>query len=400
MPRRPGISPVCCRAIGGTRIGIIGLQQGMNRVEQRCTFPPSPSPWPRIAPADAGFDAAALDAAVQFAATHETPWPRDLRAQLEAGHFEQPPFNEILGPIRPRGASNGLILRHGRMVASWGDTRQVDFTFSVAKSYLSLLAGIAVADKLIAALDDPVASTVDDGGFDGPHNGAITWRHLLQQTSEWEGVLFGKSDVIDRNRSLALEGKGRKGDARLLRPPGMFWEYNDVRVNRLALALLRRFRRPLPEVFSERIMQPICASSEWLWHGYRTSMVEIDGRMIESVSVGTHWGGGVEIHAEDQARIGLLMLTRGEWDGVRLLPEDWITESLKPCPLNLNYGLMWWLNTGGARYPSAPPSSFAALGAGGNLTWIDPEHDIVVVLRWTDPASVDPFLRLLMAAIQ
>ena len=201
------------------------------------------------------------------------------------------------------------------MVAHWGDTRQVDFTFSVAKSYLSLLAGIAVADGLIAELDEPVGRTVDDGGFDGPHNGAITWRHLLQQTSEWEGTLFGKSDIVDRNRNLAVEGKGRKGDARPLRPPGTFWEYNDVRVNRLALALLRRFRRPLPEVFAERIMRPIGASSDWSWHGYRTSMVEIDGRMIESVSGGSHWGGGIAIHAEDQARIGLLMLRRGAWEG-------------------------------------------------------------------------------------
>jgi CubicO group peptidase (beta-lactamase class C family) len=363
------------------------------------SLPSHPEPWPGATPADAGFDVAMLDEAVRFAAAHETPWPRDLRAHIEAGFFEPPPFNEILGPIRARGAPNGLILRHGAVVASWGDTRQVDFTFSVAKSYLSLLAGVAVADGLIAELDDPVAASVDDGGFDGPHNGAITWRHLLQQTSEWEGTLFGKSDVIDRNRNLAMEGKGRKGDARLLRPPGMFWEYNDVRVNRLALALLRRFRRPLPEVFAEHIMKPIGASSDWRWHGYRTSSVEIDGRMIESVSGGSHWGGGVEIHAEDQARIGQLMLQRGEWGGARILSEDWVTESLKPCALNPNYGFLWWLNTAQTRYPSASRDSFAAVGAGGNLTWIDPGHDIVAVLRWTDPASVDQFLRLLMAAI-
>ena len=222
-----------------------------------------------------------VDGVIDFALSHETPWPRDLRAHLEAGFFEPPPDNELLGSIHPRGGPNGLILRGGSMVAHWGNMRQVDFTFSAAKSYLSLLAGIAVADGLIAELDEPVGRTVDDGGFDGPHNGAITWRHLLQQTSEWEGTLFGKSDIVDRNRNLAVEGKGRKGDARPLRPPGTFWEYNDVRVNRLALALLRRFRRPLPEVFAERIMRPVGASSDWSWHGYRTSMVEIDGRMIE-----------------------------------------------------------------------------------------------------------------------
>jgi CubicO group peptidase (beta-lactamase class C family) len=364
------------------------------------SIPPRPASWPRITPADAGFDPVMLDEAVGFAAAHETSWPRDLRAHLESGFFEPPPFNEVIGPIRARGPSNGLILRHGDIVASWGDTRQIDFTFSVAKSYLSLLAGLAVADGLIAGLDDKVASTVDDGGFDGPHNGAITWRHLLQQTSEWEGTLFGKSDIIDRNRNLAVEGKGRKGDPRPLQPPGTFWEYNDVRVNRLALALLRRFRQPLPEVFAQRIMQPIGASSDWRWHGYRMSSVEIGGRMMESVSGGSHWGGGIEIHAEDQARVGQLMLRRGKWNGVRVLPEDWITESLKPCALHPNYGLLWWLNTGKARYPSAPPRSFAAAGAGGNLTWVDPEHDIVAVLRWTDPACFDQFMRLVMAAIR
>lgn len=330
--------------------------------------------------------------AARYAASHETPWPRDLRAHLESGFFEPPPFNEVLGPIRPRGAPNGLILHRGEMVARWGDTRQIDFTFSIAKSYLSLLAGVAFADGLLHDLDEPVARTVADGGFEGPHNAAITWRHLLQQTSEWEGTLFGKSDVIDRNRNLAVEGKGRKGDARPLRAPGSFWEYNDVRVNRLSLSLLRLFRRPLPEVFAERIMQPIGASADWSWHGYRTSSVEIDGRMIESVSGGSHWGGGIAIHAEDQALIGMLMLRRGVWQGRRLLPERWIGESLTPCALNPNYGLMWWLNTGRTRYPSASETSFFASGAGGNITWVDPENDLVAVMRWMDPASVDGFI--------
>jgi CubicO group peptidase (beta-lactamase class C family) len=335
-----------------------------------------------------------------YAMSHETPWPRDLRAHLESGFFEPPPFNEVLGPIRPRGGPNGLVLRNGALIARWGNPRQVDFTFSVAKSYLSLLAGIAVADGLIRELDEPVRLTVPDGGFEGPQNDTITWRHLLQQTSEWEGTLFGKSDVVDRNRNLALEGKGRKGDARPLCPPGTFWEYNDIRVNRLSLALLRLFRRPLPDVFAERIMQPIGASAEWSWHGYRTSMVEIDGRMIESVSGGSHWGGGIAIHAEDQAKIGLLMLRRGVWEGRQVLPERWIEESLAPCALNPSYGLMWWLNTARKRYASATEQSFFASGAGGNITWVDPVHDLVAVMRWMNPAAVDGFIQLVVSGIE
>ena len=212
--------------------------------------------------------------------------------------------------------------------------------------------------------------------------------------------MFGKSDIIDRNRNLAVEGKGRKGDPRPLHRPGEFWEYNDVRVNRLSLALLRRFRRPLPEVFAERIMRPIGASSDWSWHGYTTSMVDVDGQMIESISGGTHWGGGMLIHAEDQARLGLLMLRRGDWNGKRVLPESWIAESLRPCAIKPIYGMLWWLNTGFGRYKSAPEGSFFASGAGGNLTWIDPDHDLVAVMRWLDPTAIDTFIRLIMQAIE
>jgi CubicO group peptidase (beta-lactamase class C family) len=364
-------------------------------------LPPShDEEWPEVMADQAGMNWMWLEEAARFATQNETPWPYDLRQHLESGYFEPAPFNEILGPIQPRGEPNGLVLRSGFKVVGWGDTRQIDFTFSAAKSYLSLLAGIAVMDGLITDLDDPVRLTVDDGGFDGPHNGAITWRHLLQNTSEWEGSLFGKSDVIDRNRNLAVEGKGRKGDPRPLVKPGEHWEYNDVRVNRLSLALLRRFGRPLPEVFAERIMRPIGASMDWSWHGYRTSSVDVGGRLIESVSGGTHWGGGMLIHAEDQARLGLLMLRRGLWNGKRVLPEAWVAESLRACPLKPTYGLLWWLNNGHGRYKSAPESSFFASGAGGNLTWIDPDHDLVAVMRWLDPTAIDTFIRLIMQAME
>jgi len=366
--------------------------------------PPHEGALPHATPEAAGFDAAGLAAAVAFAPAHETPWRRDLQAQLEANTFEPPPDNEILGRTAPRGDPNGMLLRGGAVVARWGNTRCIDMTFSVAKSYLSILAGIAVMDGLITDLDEPVGRSVQDGGFEGSHNGAITWRHLLQQTSEWEGSLFGKADQIDRYRSLATEFQGepakRKGGARPLQAPGSYWEYNDVRVNRLSLALLRRFERALPEVFAERIMRPIGASADWQWEGYRTSFVEVGGRSVQSVSGGGHWGGGVFIDAEDQARIGLLMLRRGVWNGQRLLPESWIDLSVTPCSIKSDYGLLWWLNTGRQYRPSASEASYFALGAGGNVTWIDPAHDIVAVARWLDPAAIEPWIGCVMAALK
>jgi CubicO group peptidase (beta-lactamase class C family) len=349
----------------------------------------------------AGFDAARLEAAVAFAREHETPWSRDLAGVIGNAYFEPPPWNEILGPVRPRGAPNGLISRQGRLVARWGDTRQIDMTFSVAKSYLGLLAGIAYDRGLLPDPQERVALRIKDGGFESEQNSTIAWRHLLQQTSEWEGTLWDKPDLVDRNRDLAMEGKpgNTKGTPRPLRKPGTHWEYNDVRVNRLSLSLMRLFAEPLPRVFAEAAMRPIGASSSWEWHGYRNSTVEIAGVPMESVSGGSHWGGGVFIHAEDQARIGLLMLARGLWAGRRVLSERWIDLSTTPCEINPSYGYLWWLNAGRRRYASASPESIFASGAGGNSTWIDPTTGIVAVLRWIDPSAMDGFISRVMSSL-
>ena len=173
-----------------------------------------------------------------------------------------------------------------------------------------------------------------------------------------------------------------------------------MRVNRLSLALLQRFGRPLPEIFAERIMRPIGASTDWRWEGYRTSFVEVNGRRVQSVSGGGHWGGGVFIHAEDQARIGQMMLNRGTWAGQRLLPERWIDFSLEPCAIKSDYGFLWWLNTGRQYRSNASEQSYFATGAGGNFTWIDPAHDLVAVLRWIDPAALNGFIGHVMAALE
>ena len=238
--------------------------------------PPHPASWEVLDPAASGLDPAALAAAARHAAEHETPWGRDLKHMIENDFGEEPPWNEALGPVKPRGSPNGLLLVRGRIAAEWGDTGQVDMTFSVAKSYLSILAGLAFDRGLIGDPDDPVRRSVEDGGFEPPHNDKITWHHLLQQTSEWEGTLWDKPDLIDRHRSVGgRPATGKKGTHRDLQAPGTFWEYNDVRVNRLSLALMRVWRRPLPEVFRELVMEPIGASADWHWEGYRNSWVEI-----------------------------------------------------------------------------------------------------------------------------
>jgi CubicO group peptidase (beta-lactamase class C family) len=366
-------------------------------------FPDRDLPWERVTARRAGFDAGCLDEAVAFAEGQETAWPRDLdRAGALPGltAVEPPPWNEVLGPLAPRGGPNGLILRAGRRVAAWGDIARADMTFSVAKSYLAVLAGLALGDGLIGGLDELVAARVPGANFAAPQNRSITWRHLLNQTSEWEGTLWDKPDLVDRNRQLGPDGdNSRKGQHRDLQPPGGYWEYNDVRVNLLALSLLQIFRRPLPAVLKARVMGLIGASEDWRWHGYRNSFVEIDGQRLQSVPGGSHWGGGLQISSLDHARFGLLVQRAGVWNGVRILPEGWTGMLRRPCPLNDGYGFLWWLNCGRRAWPTAPESAFAAIGAGSNIVWIDPDHDLILVARWIDETAVEGLIERLMAAL-
>lgn len=210
---------------------------------------------------------------------------------------------------------------------------------------------------------------------------------------------FEKSDQVDHRRQIGPGAdNSRKGEKRELNEPGSFYEYNDVRVNVLGYSLLERFRRPLPDVLRERIMDPIGASSDWEWQGYRNSFVEIDGQTIQSVPGGGHWGGGLFIGARDHARFGLLVARGGDWAGRQLLRQDWVERMLTPSPTLDRYGYLWWLNRGAAARPHVPASAFSALGAGTNVIWAAPEQDIVAVLRWIEGASVDGFVDWLLAA--
>jgi len=337
---------------------------------------------PRTDPADAGLDPEAVAAAVEYHKTHDTP-----ADQVRFDHGEET-WNEAEGeyghPVGPmpdrRGGPSGMVLHDGRVVAEWGDTTRVDHTFSVAKTFLALVAGVAW-DRGLFELDARVGETVDDDRFAGEHNGRITWRHLLTQTSEWRGTLFGKPDSVDRNRPVGKHD-GDKTEGRELRDPGGFWEYNDVRINVLAVALAELLGRPLPRVLSEQVMAPVGASNRWEWHGYHNSDIRVDGERIRSVSGGGHWGGGMWISTRNLARVGRLLAAGGEFDGRRVLSAEWVEKMTTPCERYDGYGLLTWLNTGGDLWPSAPETAFAALGHGQNAVWVDPEHDLVAVVRW------------------
>lgn len=352
-------------------------------------YPGPGDDWELLSPAAMGMDADSLRKAVVFAMANESRSTRDLEAWM-AVRGRDDPYSALFGPLKPRGGPAGVIVRGGYIVAEWGDTKRVDVTYSVTKSFVSTTTLLALQDGLIRDVHDPVAEYVSDGNFDSPHNAQITWHHLLTQTTEWEGELFGKPDVADR----------RLGRDRELQTPGTLWEYNDVRVNLAALATMRVWQRPLPDILRERIMEPIGASDTWEWHGYRTSRVELGGDSVTAVSGGGHWGGGLWISARDQARFGLLLLRRGRWGDKQLLAEEWIDSALTPIELNPTYGYMWWLNTDHELWPGAPASSFGARGGGSNVIWIDPEHDLVAVFRWIYGPAVGPAINLILNALE
>ncbi|MDQ3257354.1 MAG: serine hydrolase, partial [Acidobacteriota bacterium] len=216
-------------------------------------YPPSGHRWQRRQPNEVGMDARLLDEAVLFAKSQESLVPRDFSTQEET-------FGQLLGPLpKERGATNGLIIRHGYIVAEWGDTDQVDPTYSIAKSFLSTLFGLALDRGLIGSVHDPIRQYVDDGGYDSTQNSQVAWHHHLQQTSEWQGAMWGKSSDFIGAEAF---GKGWR-EPRPLQKPGAYYEYNDVRINRFALSLLRVWKRPLPEVLKSEVMDKIGASRTW-----------------------------------------------------------------------------------------------------------------------------------------
>lgn len=386
---------------------------GPRPVDAQTYWPGRNTDWERRDPTADGFDAVKLQAAVDFAVASESRSPRDLSLNHDMT-FGREPRGEAVGPFTVRAPQTGLIVHGGRIVAEWGDPEKVDNTFSVAKSFLSTTVGLAWDRGMIPSLDDRVRSYVppielaagdgepgDEAGrrvkllFESEHNRQITWDDMLRQTSDWEGTLWAKPDWADR--------PDRDPSTWLTRPrnePGTVFEYNDTRVNLLALVATSVWRRPLSEVLREYVMDPIGASPTWRWHGYDNSWIILDGTMVQSVSGGSHWGGGMLINAYDLARFGLLTLHEGEWNGKRIISEEWIDKATTPGPANPGYGFMnFYLNPERSRYPSAPENTWTHTGAGSNLVYVDPANDLVVVARWIQGGQFDEFLRMIFDAM-
>ncbi len=381
-------------SIRATVLFILGILLTVNSFSQSAYYYPSlGKEWAEKSPEEVGIDGDQLQEAIDFALEHEYSGAQDLRRAILEG-FEREPYHKIVGPTKKRGGPAGMILKNGYLIAKWGDTKRVDMTFSVTKSYLSTVVGLAVDRGMIRSVDDKVAAYVWDGTFDGTHNSQISWRHLLNQSSDWSGRLWDQRDWADRP---PREGGVDDWRYRALNEPGTVYEYNDVRVNVLAYSALQVWRKPLPVVLKEEIMDPIGASSTWRWHGYENSWTLVDGMHVQSVSGGGHSGGGLFINTEDHARFGLLFLSEGKWQGKQLISTDWIEKAVQPSSANATYGFMWWLNPppNDSRMSHLSSNGYYAAGFGGNYIVVEPDQDLVIVVRWIEPSDMNEFLGMI-----
>ena len=352
-------------------------------------FPPAGN-WEKRDPVSLGLDQTKLDEAIAAALKTENMRTKDLSVDIPNTFRAEAPYNNLIGPTQERAGASVLVIYKGYAVASSGDIDRADMTFSVTKTFLSTVVGEAYERGLIKDLSDKVGPYMPEGVdlFTSDHNAKITWDHLLRQTSDWSGTLWGKPDWADR------PPQGQKPDQwekREMHEPGMVYKYNDTRVNVLALATLYLFKEPLPQVLKREIMDPIGASSTWHWEPYDNAYVTIDGKKMPSIPGGGHHGGGMFINAWDMARFGYLFLNNGKWGTRQLVTEKWIAMARTPG-VRPTYGFMnWMLNAN-------RPYRVSFEGNGPNVIYIDWNNDLVVVTRWLSGGSA--FVDSVVAAIK
>jgi CubicO group peptidase (beta-lactamase class C family) len=336
-------------------------------------FPPAGN-WEKRFPASLGLDQELLDAAIAAAVKSENTNTKDLSVDIPNTFRNEAPYNNVIGPTQERAGANLLVIYKGYAVAASGDIDRADMTFSVTKTFLSTVVGEAYERGMIKDLNDKVGPYMPKGVdlFTSEHNAKITWDHLLRQTSDWSGTLWGKPDWADRPPQGQTPELWEK---RKLNEPGTVYKYNDTRVNVLALATLYLFKEPLPQVLKREIMDPIGASSTWHWEPYENAYVNIDGKKMPSIPGGGHHGGGMFINAWDMARFGYLFLNNGKWGNRQLVTDKWIAMARTPG-VNQGYGFMnWMLNAN-------RPNRVSFQGNGPNTIYIDWDNDLVIVTRW------------------
>jgi CubicO group peptidase (beta-lactamase class C family) len=255
------------------------------------------------------------------------------------------------------------------------DARQT--SFSVAKSFVSTLVGIAIDEGLIASADDPVTDYVPELAERDPRFERITLRHLLTMTSgiryEEQSLPLPWGDDVNTYygtdlRDLALSA------TEIVSPPGGGWLYNNYNPLLLGLVLERATGESVSNFMATRLWQPLGAEADATW-----SLDSEDSGFEKMES-------GLNARPVDYARFGQLLLHGGEWNGTRIVSKNWVREATtsetSDAPAGNysfvdNYQYFWWIDT-------QRPGRFYALGNFGQYIYVAPDAGTVIIRNGAD----------------
>jgi CubicO group peptidase (beta-lactamase class C family) len=283
-----------------------------------------------------------------------------------------------------------VIVRHGKLVFEqyfagydepWGQGGgQHDFDAttkhdmrSASKSVISLLVGIAIDRKLIASADEPAIkffpeyAVVKSPGWD-----QVTLRHLLTMSSgmQWDENR-GWKDPKNDEPHLSNEADPIRYilSKPIAKPPDIVWTYNGGGTDLLGNIIERVSGKPLEAFAREALFAPL-GISDWEWMKYRNEHV------ASAV--------GLRLRPRDAAKIGQLVLNKGEWAGRQIVSPEWIAQSVRPRFQAIGYfsglffyGQQWWMGRSIAQEKEV--KWIAAMGSGGQRIFIVPDRDLVVM---------------------
>jgi CubicO group peptidase (beta-lactamase class C family) len=223
---------------------------------------------------------------------------------------------------------------------------------SVAKSALTSLVGIAIAQGRIASLDQPVVALVPEWAplNSDPRAAAITVRHLVTMTAGF---------AVDDPTGTGAAGQPAQAWARPLRSaPGERFAYDNAIIPMVIAVLERATGMPLADYARRELVVPLGLQEP----SYQR---------------------GLQLRTVDMAKLGQLYLQNGVWDGRQLIPQAYAIAATQPQnkggpPVSMPYGYMWWI------VPSNPPrQTFMASGYAGQLIWVYPPLELVIAITST-----------------
>jgi len=298
-----------------------------------------------------------------------------------------------------KGEGSGFVVRHGKLVYSWGDPKQTYDLKSSTKSIGATAFALAISDGKLN-LDQKAVDCLPSFAVPPEDNRRNEWRlevtlfHLATQTAG-----FDKPGGFERIRS----------------EPGRKWAYSDGGPNWLADCITTTYRRDIEELMFERVFDPLGITHEdlrWRENAYRPHQLDGVARR--------EFGSGVRANVDAMARIGLLWLHGGEWRGRRILPATIVERASRPSPelvglpivdeerypkASDHYGFLWW-NNGDGTIKGVPRDAFWSWGLYDSLIVIIPSLDLVVARagksfgeEWgADYSKLSPLLRPIVAA--